>query len=415
MNTLKQKNFFNFTKLIFLSSIILFSVHSNAEQDIDEELKEVFLIANDSLSKIQDSPIEDPCLIQNEKDEEIPNEEEISEDSILLKIGYPISPSQVFTNTPNYFTEFRLKNDAFAIPLDILRYGEPVIFDEGETHGVEIRASFLRGEYKYLTLSYETNLYTDSSYEKGPSGGYLQTFTNEQLYYASFDNLSSADSFTYKVDFGVVGLNGDNDTSLCYASTQQRLLHNGLDEKILKCRFYDVENVLDSSKNEHGGFLKMDVGKSFNFVNSSNTLGAQSRIYLAPEISTIIPISNLEVGISGDLFLGLQNNPYDQFIIFGDVTIPRNALGFHLGVDAPVSVHQVSSENETKVGYSFKPSIETGVRFWGLEASYKLQMNNGSLPNYIPENYKYSQSLNGQEVYDQGDMGEAYIRAEIKF
>ena len=325
-----------------------------------------------------------------------------------IQTGSSMPPAEVYRGLTRIYGIFNLRNDIFAVPLERLRYNNTLVFDQGETHGVKLVAGVKLpdNDGRNFEYTYETKLYTDRE-----SPGQAQDFTNEQLHYFSLDNLETWDMFTYRLELGVVGHEKDNDTDPTKASTQQKLLHNEYDEELFDMDYYDVENNLVFD-NEYGSFIRLDLGLSGNFVNKSKTLGLNGRLYARPELSTLTKRNNLEAGVSGDIYIGL-NNPTVPLI--GFVSIPTHAIGLHLGGKLPVSIHQVHSNTKTDFKTGFRPEAEIGFQFFGLEAGYKLQMNIGELPNFVPENKKYQLIENGVGYTDHGDMGEFYLRFNTKF
>ena len=57
----------------------------------------------------------------------------------------------------------RLKNDIFATPTSMLRYGTFIVFDQGETHGTEVDFGIKLQNDHRISYLYETNLYTQRS------------------------------------------------------------------------------------------------------------------------------------------------------------------------------------------------------------------------------------------------------------
>ena len=340
------------------------------------------------------------------------NMDELMTDLISLECEEKKHPIQHYRGKSKQFLEFSLKNDLFAAPITVFRNtidgSEFIIFDQGETHGIKFKLGNKLGE-KNLTLDYSSNLYTDLVNYIKYGDKISQHFTSAQKYSIRLDNMETLDLFTYNVQLGGFSLIRDNDDNVWLASTQQKELHNGLDEKILGLDYYNIHNV-KRDQNEFGAFTNIDLGLSHNSLNKSKTIGSNVRIFVAPELYTITEMNNAKFGVEGILFF----TPIQQDLpIIADFKIPKNFLAFKVGGGLNGSLHQVKNDNNDQyhMSTSFKPKTELGLKLGPVEISYLLEANQGTLPNYIEENKIYPVRTNK----DLGDQGQTTIRINGEF
>ena len=303
----------------------------------------------------------------------------------------------------------RLKNDIFAVPVSHIRHGDWIVFDQGETHGTVVDIGYKFDKKRRVSFKYETNLYTQKSdfQHLSKSDAFFQDYTTEQLHSLIYDNIESNDLITYELAFGVLEYIQNNDSNIFYASTQQKLLHNEYDKSILGEDFYEVENNNYNHHNKYGAFVKTNLGLSFNSLNDSETMGQNLRLYVAPEFSNLPKRNNVTLGVSTDNYFAIKN---PETHLFGPVTIPQNAIGAHLGVNLPLSIHQIHNRDESKWSTNFRPELKVGLKVAALELGYSVNMVNGTVPNHIEQNKKNIIYLDNKPYVDQGDMGEFYLR-----
>ena len=322
-------------------------------------------------------------------------------------------PINVFRKDSNLHFGIRLKNDIFASPVNLFRYGSLIVFDQGETHGTEVDIGVKLEDGRNIQYLFESNLYTQRSPYPflAETSGFFQDYTTEQIHQLSINNLETNDLFTYDVTFGALGYVRDDDEDVTLASTQQKLLHNKYDIYYLGTDYYEVENH-HKPQNEYGMLFRANVGLSATSVNKDNFFGQVGRIYVAPELSNLRDRNNLELGLSYDAYISAKNKERD--LPFG-VTLPKDAFRAHIGIDLPVSIHQVHEETASKWSTNLSPELKLGLSIGDLEIGYSTDMVFGTLPNYIPENRNNTILYNGEAYMDHGDIGEAYIRLNKKF
>ena len=136
-------------------------------------------------------------------------------------------------------------------------------------------------------------------------------------------------------------------------------------------------------------------------------MGQNLRLYVAPELSNLPKRNNVSIGVSSDNYFAIKN---PETHLFGPLTIPQNAIGAHLGLNLPVSIHQVHDKSKSTWSTNFRPEVKVGFKIAALELGYSVNMVNGTVPNYIEQNVKNMIYLNNKSYEDQGDMGEFYFR-----
>ena len=150
----------------------------------------------------------------------------------------------VFYEDRAYFFEFNARNDLLAAPLDQLRYGRFIIFDQGETHGLGLKTSIKLPNELRISAEAATRLYTDQHIEHLNTPG-NQVFTSEKVFSLSADNLDSINNVTFSIAAGIFEYDHSDDGNILKAITQQRILHNDLPEfeKFFGTELYDVVNI----------------------------------------------------------------------------------------------------------------------------------------------------------------------------
>ena len=296
------------------------------------------------------------CPSQEDKEDEEDKEQE--------QVANENSPIYALQGSPpKIFTKFSLKNDYFALPINGLRFGDtalnmeyPIIFDQGETHGYSVEFGFMPIPELRLSYSHASKLYTDIV-GRGPNNEAMQTFTNEQLSFLTLDNLHTPNLITYKVDFGLVEHDKSNHTDTLRASTQQEWWHNDGSDEYMNQSFYQIINVPEEEY-ESGLILIPNIGINSNYLSKGKHFGSQARLYIAPELSTLSKRNNLELGLSSDIYLGTQVPALNvgKFKFH-----PINSIGFTLGGDLPVSIHQLHGDKTSKLSTSFTPRANIGA------------------------------------------------------
>ena len=338
---------------------------------------------------------------KKEKEEEV-NEEEVNKDK---------KPAvYVFYEDRVYFLDLNARNDLLAAPLDQLRYGRFIIFDQGETHGLGAKFSYKLPNELRISAEAATRLFTDQHIEHLNEPG-NQVFTSEQVFALSADNLDSTKDITISISAGIIEYDHSDDTNIFKASTQQRILHNDLPEveKFLGTEFYDVQNI-KGKENEYSVFIKPNIGVSNNFVNGDETVGLNIRMYVAPEITSDIDRNRIEFGTDLNLYVGSPEIP----LIFTNKTIPKRFFGTHIGYKQPIYFHKSEHQGKGYLGMLATPTLNLGLRAGALEMGYQLEMIHGNLPSYIEENKQYNISIDDNIYRDQGDMGHVYLRFNFK-
>ena len=141
-------------------------------------------------------------------------------------------------------------------------------------------------------------------------------------------------------------------------------------------------------------------------VNNNRTHGQQGRLYIEPEFSTLSDRNNVTLGLSYDLYLSNRNE--EKELPFG-VILPKDALGAHVGVDLPVSFHQLHTEKTSTWSTNLSPELKLGVSIGDLEFGYSTNMVIGTIPNHIKENRNYNILLDEKSYKDHGDMGKLIL------
>tara|TARA_B100000925_G_scaffold286817_1_gene265105 strand:+ start:2042 stop:3247 length:1206 start_codon:yes stop_codon:yes gene_type:complete len=330
----------------------------------------------------------------------------------ILKDNVP--PIFLFRRDSHFHVGLKLKNDFFSAPLNLIRQGELMVFDQGETHGTDMFIGVKDSMDTRMTYLYETNLYTQKSSVPEPVDDpktLFQDYTTEQIYQIIFDNLESSDSLTYDIAFGVLEYIRDNDTDIFLASTQQRLLHNGIDEAVFGSDIYEVENNHRKKTNEYGAFTRLNIGYNQHLLDTDKLKGQSNRYYLEAEISNLHKRNYLAFGVSRDFYYRFKNDE-KKFLIFN---IPKDFVGGHLGVDIPAKINQYHYDDHSELGFQLNPEIKAGLSFGRLELGYSSDMIFGNLTNHVEENRSNTIIHNGRALTDPGDMGTGYIRFNGKF
>ena len=198
-----------------------------------------------------------------------------------------------------------------------------MVFDQGETHGTDLFIGIKDSMDTRVTYLYETNLYTQKSSVPEPVDdpkSLYQDYTSEQIYQLVFDNLESNNSLTFDIAFGVLEYLRDNDTGIFLASTQQRLLHNGIDESVYQTDIYEVENNHREKTNEYGAFTRINIGYNKNFVDSGKMRCHTDRYYVEAELSNLYKRNYFSIGVSRDFYYRIRNNEKRFFLIFQKIS-----------------------------------------------------------------------------------------------
>ena len=121
--------------------------------------------------------------------------------------------------------------------------------------------------------------------------------------------------------------------------------------------FYQIINVPEEEY-ESCLILIPNIGINSNYLSKGKHFGSQARLYIAPELSTLSKRNNLELGLSSDIYLGTQVPALNvgKFKFH-----PINSIGFTLGGDLPVSIHQLHGDKTSKLSTSFTPRANIGV------------------------------------------------------
>ncbi len=331
--------------------------------------------------------------------------------SVLEKDTPPIF---LFRRDSDFHIGLKLKNDFFSAPLNLIRQGELMVFDQGETHGTDLFIGVKDSMDTRITYLYETNLYTQKSTIPEPVDdptSLFQDYTTEQIYQLIFDNLESNNSLTYDIAFGVLEYLRDNDTDIFLASTQQRLLHNGVDESVFQTDIYEVENNHREKINEYGAFTRINVGYNKNVMDSRKIRGHSDRYYLEAEISNLYKRNYIGVGASRDFYFRIKNE--EGKLLFFD--IPKDFVGGHLGLDVPAKVNQTHYDTHSELGFQINPELKAGISLGRVEIGYSSEMVFGNISNHIEENRSNTIIYNGRALTDPGDMGTGYIRFNGNF
>jgi hypothetical protein len=339
---------------------------------------------------------------------------ETSDDVIETFLKEDSPPIFLFRRDSHFHVGLKLKNDFFSAPLNLIRQGEMMVFDQGETHGTDLFIGVKDSKDTRFTYLYETNLYTQKSTVPEPVDdptSLFQDYTSEQIYQVIFDNLESNDSLKYDIAFGVLEYLRDNDTDIFLASTQQRLLHNGADEALFNTDIYEVENNHRERTNEYGAFTRLNIGYNQNFVDIERMRGHSDRYYLEAEISNLHKRNYISLGASRDFYFRIKNK--EKKILFFDV--PKNFVAGHLGIDVPARINQTHYDDHSELGFQLNPEFNAGLSLGRVEIGYSSDMIFGNISNHVEENRSNTILHNGRALTDPGDMGTGYIRFNGKF
>ena len=346
--------------------------------------------------------------------EDINNLSNISENIAKTILKKDIPPVFLFRRDSHFHVGLKLKNDFFSAPLNVIRQGELMVFDQGETHGTDMFIGVKDSLDTRITYLYETNLYTQKSSVPEPVDdptSLFQDYTTEQIHQVVFDNLESNDSLTYDIAIGVLEYLRDNDTDIFLASTQQKLLHNGIDESIFRTDIYEVENNHREETNEYGAFTRINIGHSKNVVKPEKMRGHSDRYYFEAELSNLHKRNYIGIGASRDFYFRLKNK--EKKLLF--FTIPKEFVGGHLGLDVPARINQTHYDTHSELGFQINPEIKAGLSLGRVEFGYSSDMVFGNVSNHIEENRSNTIIYNGRALTDPGDMGTGYIRFNGKF
>ena len=88
---------------------------------------------------------------------------ETSDDVIETFLKEDSPPIFLFRRDSHFHVGLKLKNDFFSAPLNLIRQGEMMVFDQGETHGTDLFIGVKDSKDTRFTYLYETNLYTQKS------------------------------------------------------------------------------------------------------------------------------------------------------------------------------------------------------------------------------------------------------------
>ncbi len=271
--------------------------------------------------------------------------------------------------------------------------------DIGNTHGMKLEfTKNLKGTGYQLTISYETNLYTNwsnpanpsANFRLAPDGGWLVTqfFIEENIAKVMLEKKKQGDAFYWSASGGIHQLNKDDPDGafgIGSALGSQRWLHSTLNNhQAGSARHYD--NLPQFGESEVAPMVEGSIGK-----RTSLMTGQDTRVFLKTEGSARL------TGVSDASYVGGDTGIFVDRRLIGSSAV-RAGFGYQA---------KVYSDQTTQDSKYFEVIVGTKH----LEAGFRYDWNSGLLPGYqnaLPVDFENRDELQQEDQ----NIWQVYIKGK---